>query len=207
MKQNNWRSVYLVINYYTSKRTEPLNYRLTLKTVEVKYHESKQAALGYSYAFKDCSYARSEENGQTVVWDGNPGYYSGVCKVVVIQKNDNKDGYGIDMSRDQVKKLQNLLTEMRNDWMGRKEKYPDNSMEFSRYAWRTTIPNGYKLLRPRAVIRETDKEYDKPFWGSVHHWNVGKKVKMGSGFTVINQSDEKTHHKGECEPLIIRKNK
>lgn len=209
MKKSTWRSIYLAVSYTSNKNPENTKYRLTLKSVEVKFYESKNAALGYAYAFKDCAYVRDEEKGQTVVWAGNPGYYSGVCKVVVIQKNDDKSGYGIDMSKDQVKKLQNLIIEMRNDWMGHKtvKKYPDKSVELSRHAWRTSIPNGYKLLRQGAVIRETDQEYNKPFWGSVSHYNVGNKVKMRSGYTFIDLGGKKTHHKGECDPLIIRKKK
>lgn len=181
---------------------------MVLKKFSVCEHDNKKQALGYAYAHKDCGYMKVDKD-QTILWDGNPYHYTHLYNFVIVTTGK---GAGIDMSdKRQIQSFRKLFDEMFNDWTcafkDQHKIFKEESMKLSTYAWQTTIPKGYKLLRVGAVIKEGDQEYDtnSHFWGIASWYHIGKKVKKGNGISFIREGQKPKRYKGENEPLIIRK--
>ncbi len=200
-KNEKWKCLFLEIVF------NPKTKSLTLKNVSISLHQSKEEALGFTSINYGLHYVKDSQES-AICWDGN---YSGYCthlyKVCFISKYDTPQFTFSISDKYTNNKLRSLLKEMYEDWRSHpKSIYVDMSVEMSNFAWQTTIPKGYKLLRVGSIIKENDLEFDK-MWGTISWYNVGKKVKKGYGMTYKNSKGKiYKRTEGENDPLIIRKN-
>lgn len=186
---------------------------MTLYNVSSSFHKCKKEALGYAYNTYRISYLKSDSN-YSIVWNGNPSYsYCRYKFAIIVEANHYNLSVNIKDHWYKIK-LRDWLDEMFKDWFkpfGSKKIYEDNSIQMSRYSWQTTIPKGYKLVRPGTKILKTDLEFTKDqcspnFWIQPSWYNIGKLVEKGQGMKWIGKNKKVYKREpGYITPLIIRK--
>jgi len=211
-----WKCTYIAIRWAPKSSMQ-------LIRVMVSRHLSQDHALGYAYNQYNLSYLskNSKLAKSRVLWYGNPAYGRALYKLAVVEEmaDDTSISSGIDISNQHTRRqLLYLLQEMRDEWFdrttpSRKNKYQDHSLELSRLAWSTTIPEGWRLVREGTTIKKTDKEFGDStctpnHWGSVAWYNVGKRTTKSSSIGFVDETG-KTYKTipAHIDPLIIRQNR
>lgn len=102
-----------------------------------------------------------------------------------------------------------ILINQKNDFGSRESSFPDNSIEMSIWDWQENVPKGYALLKEGDVISEDDMEYSdyskSNYWGSVSHYNIGKRVKLSHGMTFVSKNMSDRHIPVHIDPIVCRK--
>ena len=203
-KTGQWKCLFLVIVF------NPKTKALVLRKVDLTLHKSKEAALGYAGLHKNLPYVKMQDN-HAVAWWGNPSWGNSEYQFAIISEQYVEENIGIDITEKHIRRrFREMFKEMFDDWnagskLAQDRIYKDMSIELSRWAYLTTIPKGYKLLKVGSVIKETDLEFEK-YWLQPNWYNVDKKVKKGQGVCYKNSKGKiyKTIP-ADNDPLIIRK--
>jgi hypothetical protein len=184
--------------------------RLELRAFIPSLHANKLSAMAEAYGRYDFAYKFVTKAKSNIVSDFSFAQKTAFC---LITESNGITSINMD-DQDQRRKLNGVIEELYNEFFSSwgYQKRIDSSLELSDAHVISSLPKGYKILKIGQIGAKGDIEYNNhsrwKMWGTISHYNVGKKVEEGTVFSVTkiySKTSTTKHHRAKPSPIIARK--